>query len=300
MFQSLFKTISNTEGITNPIAFHIRELAGKDTDRILEIRKSAIAKELEIYGSREETLSKQLRLYGLIKLAKRLTGTAFYTIYVGEVKGQVVGTATLTERNDCWNISAVMVDPKYRRRGYGKALVSKACNHASFYGARRIVLHVSEDNSPAKNLYRSLNFSEFERLTYFCLKPRKISERTASGFELIRTRFPSFHMKLISRLLNTRTTQKYAVKVDDRWVGYYTFLFPSKGQASRATIYLCKKYRGLGIEDSLLQHALDKAYEKRSPRLIISLDEENIELKRACKKIGFEKFFVMEGMARHT
>jgi hypothetical protein len=59
-------------------------------------------------------------------------------------------------------IAAVMVHPEFRRQGIGRALVSEAVRVAFGYGAKKAVLHVREDNLPAKNLYLSLGFQAFE------------------------------------------------------------------------------------------------------------------------------------------
>ncbi len=57
-------------------------------------------------------------------------------------------------------VHAVHVDPRFRRRGLGAALMRHAALWAGGQGAHRLVLAVTRANAPARTLYRSLGMDE--------------------------------------------------------------------------------------------------------------------------------------------
>lgn len=303
--------------------FYVRDLRNKDIERVLKIRRASFVKEFEIFGVNEESVEKELKLYTLIRLVEKLTRKVFSRVYVGELKGQVVGSTCLNKSRGSWHIQMVMVDPKYRRQGYGRKLVLKACNDAASLGAKRVILHVLEKNIPAKNLYESMGFISFEKRIFFHTDTCKLDERKIpSGYQLVRigifnpqalsvldtcrdegsakvygkSHFPPFYVRIAARILRAERLKKYAIVRDTRWVGVYTFSFKSNKKAVSTSIYICEKHRGQGIEEFLLTRALNEAFELGANRLTIALNDKNGKLKEACEKLGFSKSFMVEGM----
>ena len=91
------------------------------------------------------------------------------TFIVAEENGEVVGyimcrieTGLLSFRSfglaRRGHVISIAVLPAYRNRGIGYALVSKALEAMSLYGAKECYLEVRVSNKPAINLYRKLGF----------------------------------------------------------------------------------------------------------------------------------------------
>jgi GNAT superfamily N-acetyltransferase len=83
--------------------------------------------------------------------------------YIWEEDGQPVGLVNVSRigsSND-WMIANVAVLPAYRGRGIARRLVAAAVELAEARGAQRIVLDVVKGNTPAFQLYNSMNFVLF-------------------------------------------------------------------------------------------------------------------------------------------
>jgi ribosomal protein S18 acetylase RimI-like enzyme len=63
----------------------------------------------------------------------------------------------------CWLLQAVALFPEHRGKGYGPALMERACQAARDAGHRRIALEVESPNTGAIGLYRKCGFVEWER-----------------------------------------------------------------------------------------------------------------------------------------
>jgi GNAT superfamily N-acetyltransferase len=63
----------------------------------------------------------------------------------------------------CWMLQAVALFPEARGKGYGPALMNRACEAARDAGHRRIVLQVEDPNTTALSLYGKCGFTEWER-----------------------------------------------------------------------------------------------------------------------------------------
>jgi ribosomal protein S18 acetylase RimI-like enzyme len=92
--------------------------------------------------------------------------SAEHSVFVIEVEREPVGHLWLVERRDAYEPTLVVydidVDEPYRGRGYGKAAMVFAEEQARRRGLTRIALHVGARNDVARNLYRSLGFTEHE------------------------------------------------------------------------------------------------------------------------------------------
>lgn len=89
---------------------------------------------------------------------------------VWEEAGRVVGNvnfARLPYLPRAWLIFNVAVHPDYRRRGIARRLMNLALERVRAAGGEVAVLDVEADNLPARNLYLSLGFELFERLTEY-------------------------------------------------------------------------------------------------------------------------------------
>ena len=80
--------------------------------------------------------------------------------------GEVVGSVRVT-RADRWaGVTFMEVDPGYRRRGIGGALLDAALEAARHDGARQVWLQVESANGAAQALYASAGFAPHHRYRY--------------------------------------------------------------------------------------------------------------------------------------
>lgn len=303
--------------------FSIRDFNKKDLARILEIGRASFVRDFEIAGFNEEGVKKKLRVYGLVKLVKRLVGKTFFRTYIGEIGNLVVGALFNHSIGESWYSDMLIVDPMYRRRGYARKLLSRACSDAMSLGAKKVIVSVNEDNIAAKNLCKSLGFVTFERIAHFHKETCKLDgKQLPYGYRLVKigsfsrealevvdacrneastlvhgkSSLPPFYIRLFARFLRAGKEEKYAVIRDNRIVGVYTHKFKSKNKPFYMSLHLYEEHRGKGIEEAITLKSLSKAFEIDIPELIISFNEKNIGLKEICKKLGFTRYFVAEGM----
>jgi diamine N-acetyltransferase len=97
------------------------------------------------------------------------------TIFVAEIEGRTIGTTRLLLRHQqptpirrerkYIEIDNMAVEPAFRRRGVGRALVDAAIAWASGRGVDTIELNVCEFNRSGAAFYRSMGFeTNFRRL----------------------------------------------------------------------------------------------------------------------------------------
>lgn len=88
---------------------------------------------------------------------------AFVSIREG---GQVLAIARLSLAGGWAGLTAVEVNPGYRRQGLGAAITAAACEQAAARGVTRVFLQVEVDNNAAQALYRGLGFRYSHRYHY--------------------------------------------------------------------------------------------------------------------------------------
>lgn len=73
-------------------------------------------------------------------------------------QAQVVGYLCLWVVGDELHINNVAVDPRWRRRGLARRLITAALDHGRARGAAKAYLEVRASNTAAQNLYRDFGF----------------------------------------------------------------------------------------------------------------------------------------------
>lgn len=110
------------------------------------------------------------------------------TGYVWQEDGRIVGNVSLVpyfvRGRRFYLIANVAVHPDYRRRGIARAMTEQAVSFSRQRQAPSVWLHVREENLPAVELYRSLNFVERARRTTWFSTPdfAASSEPTGARF----------------------------------------------------------------------------------------------------------------------
>lgn len=88
---------------------------------------------------------------------------AFVSIREG---AEVLAIARLSLAGGWAGLTAVEVNPAYRRQGLGTAITAAACEQAAGRGLSRVFLQVEVDNNAAQALYRGLGFRYSHRYHY--------------------------------------------------------------------------------------------------------------------------------------
>ena len=88
----------------------------------------------------------------------------------GERLAGYVGSQTVLGESDMMNVA---VDGAYRRQGIGKLLIEALVERLKARESHCLTLEVRDSNTPARNLYASLGFSEIGRRKNYYRNPRE-------------------------------------------------------------------------------------------------------------------------------
>lgn len=88
----------------------------------------------------------------------------------GEKLAGYVGSQTVLGESDMMNVA---VDGDYRRQGVGKMLIEALMEHLKARESHCLTLEVRDSNTPARNLYASLGFSQIGRRKNYYRNPRE-------------------------------------------------------------------------------------------------------------------------------
>ena len=127
----------------------VREARTEDEDRVLELMR-LVAANADLDPSELQAAAQRFR--------EGLT----LTVLVAQVGGAVVGFLVISFFSALSGLRAlidgVAVDPAYRRRGIGAALVEAAVQKAHQRGAARILVDTSRGDPSARDFYRACGF----------------------------------------------------------------------------------------------------------------------------------------------
>lgn len=88
----------------------------------------------------------------------------------GERLAGYVGSQTVLGESDMMNVA---VDGAYRHQGVGKMLIEALIEHLKARESHCLTLEVRDSNTPARNLYASLGFSQIGRRKNYYRNPRE-------------------------------------------------------------------------------------------------------------------------------
>jgi N-acetylglutamate synthase len=100
---------------------------------------------------------------GAVRLLLSAPWQAFASL---AVDGETAAVGRVSVAAGWAGITAVDVDPRYRRRGLGTMMTRALAAEAARQGVRRIFLQVEEDNLPARALYARCGFAAVHRYHY--------------------------------------------------------------------------------------------------------------------------------------
>jgi ribosomal protein S18 acetylase RimI-like enzyme len=99
------------------------------------------------------------------------------TVAIGRVAGTGSHVAGAGSNGAHWaGLTAIEVDPDYRRRGLGAAVTTALITHAAQRGARRVFLQVEDGNQAALALYRRLGFTTHHSYHYRVAPPQAVRQ----------------------------------------------------------------------------------------------------------------------------
>ncbi len=155
---------------------------GRDLAAVADLIERAFSEGLDA-GSRR--MLREMRWLGRSGWLGRLLlwmsepGAPYGQGYVWEEAGRVVGNVSLMpvgEERARWVVANVVVDPHYRGRGIGRALMEASLEHVRRHRGEKVILQVGVENSAAQRLYRSLGFEVRTQRTTWRREPREGSE----------------------------------------------------------------------------------------------------------------------------
>lgn len=276
----------------------VREMSPKDLSYIIHIRRVSLVKEFELFGLEEEVFVRNLKCYRLLKFINRYTGKFYFRVYVAETRNDVVGVSILSKRGPYWHISGVMIDPKHRRRGYAKLLVSRICREAERYGAKEIYLNVLEDNAAALALYSSLGFEDYEKSLLLYADWGDLRQQDLpQGVTMVRLR-ENLLFRLFASALMREFSEKFAIVYYGKTIGTLGLHSGSHRKTAVTSLRLLPDYTGIGIEEPLLSKTFELAHKKGANRLILEASTRTSALQRNDKRYNLKFLCVVSCMIR--
>lgn len=141
----------------------LRPMSQEEYDRWLPDAKAGYAADIARAGASDERAHAKAEhdFPALLPDGLATTGQWLYTV---EADGEAVGVLWLAEREDDFGrnlfVYDVQIDEAHRGRGLGRAAMLLAENEARRRGIATVTLNVFGGNDIARNLYRSLAYSE--------------------------------------------------------------------------------------------------------------------------------------------
>jgi len=91
---------------------------------------------------------------------------------VADANGEVIGTLSIDFRHDPWvphvaEISNVIVNPNFRRRGISTKMTELALEIAKEKEIKIVKIEVETKNIPALKLYKKIGFKEYGKIMGF-------------------------------------------------------------------------------------------------------------------------------------
>jgi ribosomal protein S18 acetylase RimI-like enzyme len=149
----------------------IREFNYKDVDEFIRISKLSFAEETLAQGITPEDFEQETRRIFRWKMIPYRLLTALMGIkwegFVAEIDGKVVGGGMYIGRNKRMSVTNLMVDPKYRRQGVGKAILSRRLERMTERGFPFAMAQVLETNTASLQNLQGQGFEVFNQYSVY-------------------------------------------------------------------------------------------------------------------------------------
>lgn len=150
----------------------LREFRRADAGRFLELLRSEFPEEEALIGVRPDGFDRLIRrLYRgdarVVLAVLRLIHRSPYHLYVIEIDGTAAAFGQLTFASRAGFLSALVVAPEFRRRGFAGELIEAARRETARRRRPYIALHVLESNAPARALYAAAGYQPLGREVCF-------------------------------------------------------------------------------------------------------------------------------------
>jgi ribosomal protein S18 acetylase RimI-like enzyme len=153
-----------------PATFQVRPAVSADIPRLfdLKLQFALLSKVANVICATEDDLRR-----GDFGSSER------FAALVAEIDGRIVGMLGFQKRYDSglggpsFYIEDIYVESAHRKLGIGSSLLAELAVHAGERNIPRIDLHVREDNSAARRLYRKLGFERL-RGSFVCVLGRGV------------------------------------------------------------------------------------------------------------------------------
>jgi ribosomal protein S18 acetylase RimI-like enzyme len=271
----------------------------RDMGAIADLIQDAFDQEMDPVGSR---LVRDMRAFSRAGTLGWLFGKLFlpqaaYPMgFVWEEDGQVVGNASLLRVEGFphrWVMANIAVDPAYRRKGIGRALVQASLELAQRRKTKEVLLQVLSSNQVAQVLYASLGFKPLStRTTWSRSRSQRLPSTMDTGASRLRAEgewedqlalserlhpegliwpYPLtssiFHVSGLSRFYLQENSQHWVWFDGDRLLGSLTARYSTDRASLRFLLVVDPEVRG-EIESPLMSSGL-MAYAHRRVQIMI-------------------------------
>jgi len=140
------------------VSVTVRQLRPDEGEPLKALRLRALAGAPDAFG---QTLAEASARDDWAEMARKLSGADGNAGFLAEAPGGAVGLAfgiLEAERADAAHVAGMWVDPAWRGRGVGAALVAAVIAWARARGRPRVCLWVTEQNRAAVSLYARRGF----------------------------------------------------------------------------------------------------------------------------------------------
>ncbi len=164
----------------------LREFRRTDAPRFFALLKSEFAEEEAVTDTRREGYDAIIgRLFRwdvrTVLAVLRLFRRSPFHFYVIEDGGKVAALTQLSFTPRAGFLSAVVVAPEFRHRGYARSLLETARIATARRGRPYLALRVLESNGPARALYTSAGYTELDRAAILVQDPPRAGPAAATA-----------------------------------------------------------------------------------------------------------------------
>ena len=303
----------------------IRDIRRADTARLFALMEREFPEESALLGNRPEGFEKVVRrifrwdtrfIVGLFQLF----GRPLFRALAVEADGHLVATTMVSFPPVSSYVSNVVVDPAYRRRGYAKLLLEEARRTARRARRKYLALDVLETNTGARALYDSIGYRPLRARTQFVhdagaqFGPSPPTNGAIRSFRrtdaaalvgIVRRQTPPAVEEVLptgeralvgSRIATRMMASEEAAWVVDRGRGPEGHLAATVSQVFDAAHFsapILSESVDPDLADALVRTAGAWCAERKAPRILSMVADDNARGRAALERAGFRHAFAL-------